>query len=70
MYSEQFASRLKEARVQAGLSQADVAIKTKIDRTALSKYENGKLEPNIETIGTLVELYKITTDWLLGIGKK
>ena len=38
-----------------------------ISRTNITKYENGTLEPNIETIGKLAELYNVSTDWLFGI---
>ena len=62
--------RLKEARKQAGYTQKQTEDITKINRSALSKYENGTLEPNLETLATLANFYNVTSDWLLGIGKQ
>ena len=67
MFKETFATNLKRARENAGYTQQYVADVLSISRTNITKYESGALEPNIETIGELAELYKVTTDWLFGI---
>lgn len=69
MFKETFATNLKRARENAGYTQQYVADVLSISRTNIGKYESGALEPNIETIGELAELYKVTTDWLFGIIK-
>lgn len=61
--------RLKEARMQEHLKQEDVAKELKVSRTVISRYENGKLEPNLENLCKLIELYGINANWLLGTGK-
>ena len=66
MYKEAFAQKLKKARLEAGLTQQEVEQMTGIKQDTLSKYETGKREPNIETIGTLCDLYYISSDWLIG----
>lgn len=66
MYAESFPSRLKKAREEAGYTQAQISKITGIDRTALSKYERGLLQPDIEKIGTLADFYEVSTDWLIG----
>ncbi len=69
MFKETFAANLKRARENSGYTQQYVADVLSISRTNIAKYESGTLEPNIETIGELAELYKVTTDWLFGIIK-
>lgn len=69
LFKETFAANLKRARENAGYTQQYVADVLSISRTNIGKYESGALEPNIETIGELAELYKVTTDWLFGIIK-
>ncbi len=64
MFKENFSHNLKYARENNKMSQQYVADIIKTSRTNISKYENGQLEPNIETIGLLAELYEVSIDWL------
>ena len=61
--------RIKELRVEAGLTQQRVADILKIDRSNFSKYELGKLEVNNEMLVKLAKLFEVTTDYLLGLEK-
>lgn len=70
MFKENFAQNLKRAREAKRYTQQYVADVLATSRSNITKYENGTLEPNIETIGMLAELYEISTDWLFGIIKK
>ena len=72
MYKEGFPSKLKNAREKAEYTQREVEEETGIKQTLISRYENGKLEPDIETTGILANLYKVSVDWLYGTtgGKK
>lgn len=70
MYKETFSQRLKFARKKTGLTQKEVELETGISQSKLSHYENGTREPDIETIGTLIDLYEINADWILSTGKK
>lgn len=45
-----FATRLKEARSKAGLSQKDLALKLGTSPQNLAQYENGKRNPKKETL--------------------
>lgn len=69
MFKENFVRNIKHARESAKMTQQYVSDVLSISRTNITKYENGTLEPNIETIGQLAELYNVTTDWLFGIKK-
>ena len=50
------------------MTQTEVANELKIAQTIISRYETGKLEPSIQTLTQLIELYEINADWLLGTG--
>lgn len=67
MYRENFSIRIKEARIEAGYIQEQVAAETGISQQNLSKYENGKLEPDLEKLGKLAQFYNVSIDWLLGV---
>lgn len=70
MYKEVFASRLKEARNQTGLTQVEVSEITGISQSNITKYETGRLEPSIESLGILSDCYGVSVDWLIGRGIK
>lgn len=59
--------RLVELRKENGFTQQYVADYLKIDRSNYSKYELGKLEINIEMLIALSKLYKVYTDYILGL---
>lgn len=69
MFKENFTKNLKRARESAKMTQQEVADKLNTSRTNITKYELGALEPNIEMIEQLAELYNVSTDWLFGIIK-
>ncbi len=69
MFKENFANNIKRARESSKMTQQQVADILNTSRTNITKYELGTLEPNIETIGQLAELYNVSTDWLFGIKK-
>jgi len=69
MYKETFAANLRKARENKGYTQQYVADVLSISRSNIGKYETGTLEPNLETIGQLAELYQVSTDWLFGFNK-
>lgn len=58
---------LRDARIQAGLSQQQVAEKLNISRQSTSKWENNLSYPDVERIGQLCELYSLSAAELLGI---
>ncbi|HTC59504.1 MAG TPA: helix-turn-helix transcriptional regulator [Solirubrobacteraceae bacterium] len=45
-----FGANLKWARIRAGISQERLALDAKVDRAAISVYENGGREPNLRTV--------------------
>lgn len=55
----------KDARKAKGLTQKELADKLDISEGALSQYENGKREPDFETLLKIGELLGCSTDYLL-----
>ncbi|MFZ1926702.1 MAG: helix-turn-helix transcriptional regulator [Solirubrobacteraceae bacterium] len=49
-YGGRFGANLKWARARAGISQERLALDAKVDRAAISVYENGGREPNLRTV--------------------
>jgi transcriptional regulator with XRE-family HTH domain len=68
MYKEQFAEKLQKARENAGYTQKQVEEFTKIKRSTIASYECGRTQPDIETLGILIDFYKISANWLIGTG--
>lgn len=66
---KQLGSRLKEARLNKGFSQSDVAVKINISRQAISRWENNTSYPDIENLVYLSEYYDVSMDELL-MGQK
>ena len=60
-------NRLVEVRMQAGLSQAKVAGVLGIPQQQYCRYENGQNEIPVRYVVALCKLYKISSDWLLGL---
>lgn len=63
-----FASRLKQARLTAGLTQKEVATAVNMTQGGYVSYEIARREPPLTTLIRLSKTLGRTTDWLLGIG--
>ncbi len=60
-----FGDRLQELRNKTNLRQEDVAKKIGVGRTTYAMYEQGKREPDYETLLKIAELFGVSTDYLL-----
>lgn len=67
MMDKQFAENLKNARIRAGLTQAQVAEKIGVAPSSYSFYESGKREPDVMKIKQIAVVLGVTGDDLLGI---
>ena len=61
------ASRLKDARLNSGLSQGDVAKTLHIGQSTYCRIENGETEPSAVQLATLSGLYGLSVLWFLGM---
>lgn len=62
---EQIASRLRDARIQSGLSQENACKIIGIPRPAISEIESGKRKVSAEEIIHFGKIYKVDVSWLL-----
>ena len=67
MMDKQFAENLKNARIRAGLTQAQIAEKIGVAPSSYSFYESGKREPDVMKIKQIAAVLGVTGDDLLGI---
>lgn len=58
--------RLKELRKESGKTQLEIANYLSINQSNYGKYELGKIEPNLEILYKLADLYKVSLDYLVG----
>jgi transcriptional regulator with XRE-family HTH domain len=61
-----FGNRLRESRVAAGLSQSELEELSGIPKARLSRYENGHVEPSIQTLARLSKALNVSEASLLG----
>lgn len=66
--SEYLSNKLKEIRLQKGLTQAEAAKKIGITRSSLANYESNIREPDYQTLKKIAECYSVRSDDLIGIG--
>lgn len=59
--------RLKELRDEAGLSQGDIAEKFSVAQNTVSSWENGKRDPDTDTVKKIAAFFDVSIDYLLGV---
>ena len=57
--------RIAYLRIKHNLTQAQLSEKTGLSKGNISGLESHKYEPSARTIIKIVELFKVTSDWLL-----
>jgi transcriptional regulator with XRE-family HTH domain len=57
--------RLKQARINAGLSIPDVSAQTQKSTGNLSELENGKYLPSTKALLLFSDIYRVSIDWIL-----
>lgn len=63
----EFKERLKELRLERGLTQTELANKTKISQAGIAKWETGDRTPNLEYLIVLAKFFGCTADYLIGL---
>lgn len=56
---------LKKIRKEKGFSQLNVALDLNMSREALSYYENGKRNPDIQTLKLFSKYFNVSIDFLI-----
>ena len=58
--------RLKELREEYALTQTQLAKELGFTQNIISKWEKGRIEPNIQTLVILSNYFHVTIDYLIG----
>ena len=61
-----FSERLRELRQNKGLSQSQLADALNISKSAISMYELGKREPDLETLEGIADFFNVDINYLIG----
>lgn len=59
--------RIKELRIEKGLTQTELGEKVNISNKTISKYEKGSVEPSMTMLAEFAEIFGVSTDYILGI---
>ena len=62
------AERIKELRLEKGISQAALAKAIGVSQKAVDFWEKGENEPKASNILKLADFFDVSTDYLLGRG--
>lgn len=65
----EFGDRLREARINKGLTQEQLAKEIGVAKSTLTGYEKGNREPDVFKIKKIIEALGIDAEYLLGIKK-
>ena len=57
---------LRYLRKKAGMTQADLAKKLHVRQYNISDYEIGRIEPSIETLCKMADIFHVSIDYLVG----
>ncbi len=61
-----FGEKLKELRLQAGLTQKELGMQIQVSKSVVSYYELQERYPSPEILLRLSNVFHVTTDYLLG----
>ena len=61
-----FSERLRELRQNKGLSQSQLADALNISKSAISMYELGKREPDLEALEGIADFFNVDINYLIG----
>ena len=63
-------TNIKKLRLQHGMTQKNLADKLFVSSQAVSRWENGEVEPSISTIMELAKIFDVSADEILGLDTK
>lgn len=58
--------RIRELRQEFNMTQEELGVKIGQTKSNVSKYETGALEPNIQTLNMLSDVFGVSIDYLIG----
>ncbi len=65
-----FYERIKELRNSLGISQVEFGKRLGVTKQCISNWENGNIQPSIDMLIKICNLFSISSDYLLGLSSK
>lgn len=62
----EFKDIFKRLRIEKGMSQDQLSKAIGVSRSAIGMYEQGKREPDFETLEVIADFFNVNMDYLLG----
>lgn len=62
-----FSERIKELRISMGLNQVEFAKKLNVTKQSISNWENGNIQPSIDMLVRIANVFSVSADYLLGL---
>ena len=62
-----FYERIKELRLALRMNQVEFANKLNVTKQCISNWENGYIQPSIDTLIRIAKIFSVSADWLLGL---
>lgn len=62
-----FSERLKQARIDAGMTQAELAKESGLSCASISAYEKGGKTPSVSIAAAIARVLRVSLDWLVGL---
>ena len=70
MIKIKFNVRLKELRLENGITQKELANAIEVGRTTISEYESGKIVPKQEGLLKIANYFNVSVDYLTGVSNE
>lgn len=62
----EFAKRLKELRIEKGVSQVRLAKFINVSQSMITRWESDECEPTASNIAAIANFFEVSADYLLG----
>lgn len=67
MFIMEMGSRIRKLRTANGYTQQQLADRLHVTKSVISAYENGVRTPSYEILIGIASIFKVSTDYLLGV---
>ncbi|MDR2559290.1 MAG: helix-turn-helix domain-containing protein [Oscillospiraceae bacterium] len=65
-----FTEKIKNLRLQKGLTQVQIAKRLNITKNAVYSWEMGTSSPSLINLARLAQIFGVSTDYLLGVNER
>lgn len=60
-------TRIRSLRISFGWNQVELAEKLNISKQTVSNWENDNIQPSVEMLVRVARIFRVSTDYLLGL---